>query len=404
MTKLKFFDPKIDRKSLMESYDFGYLSRMKEIFGITDVWATYSWGFSEEREKEDYEFLLSKVENFKKLGLKLHAYIQGPTVVYKDFPNVDWYCKDHKGRDIWYHRGRKMVCMNNPHFVEFVVKKIQKTKGLGFDAIFIDNIVMGQLPLPVFIDKFPFIFAGCYCKYCQEKYLHDTEYSIPLDFEQDKVSTKRYLRWRARCVTEFLRSLAVVTHAQGMLFGSNSYDPHFLPQYTYGVVSKELDTFQDYHLFESLSFPNKTGSKNNQYIEKISKRLKKPVFVVSYKYGIGIDGQYSQDDWDVLYSEGSREKLHLAIKGSEYVTHNTWHNLRVNTVQKPTTNIPFPHHHSTEVRTARKFKNIFKFGPIKILLKEYYNPIVRITMEYKFARKTVSTIAYLTMLIDRKKP
>ena len=56
MIKLKFFNPKIDRHSLMHSYDYNYLSKAKELFGITDVWATYSWGFSPETEKEDYKF------------------------------------------------------------------------------------------------------------------------------------------------------------------------------------------------------------------------------------------------------------------------------------------------------------------------------------------------------------
>ena len=36
--KTKYFNPKIDKESLFKSYDYDYLSKVKEIFGITDAW------------------------------------------------------------------------------------------------------------------------------------------------------------------------------------------------------------------------------------------------------------------------------------------------------------------------------------------------------------------------------
>ena len=150
MINLKFFNPRIDNQSLMSSYDLDYLSKVKEKFGVTDFWATYSWGFSEETEKPDREFLLSKLDNFKKLGIKLHAYVQGPNVVYSEFPNIDWYCCDEKNRPITYYRGRRVVCFNNPGFQEYKVKQIEKMLNLGFDGIYMDNIQMGQMAVPTF--------------------------------------------------------------------------------------------------------------------------------------------------------------------------------------------------------------------------------------------------------------
>ncbi len=401
MTKLKFFNPKIDKQSLMHSYDYAYLAKAKELFGITDVWATYSWGFSSKTEKEDYKFFASKVKNFKKLGLKLHAYIQGPTVVYSEFPDVGWYCKDNRGRDIWYYRGRKMVCINNPNFVEFVKSKIEDVSKLNVDGVFIDNIVMGQLPVPIFINKLPFVFAGCYCQYCQNKFRKERNSRIPTDLEKDAEITREYLNWRADCVTQFLTQLSSLAHEKNLLFGSNSYDPYFLPKYTYGIRSGELDKIQDYHLFESLSFPNKVGTKSAKYIERLTKKLSKPVFVVSYKYGVGLDKEFSQDDMDTLYSEQWKERLHIGIKGSEYVTKGIWHNLYLEHFDKPDKNKPYRFHTSSQNRYVRRLKNIVIFWPMKQFVKYFYNPTVRLIMEKKFARYLATHTTFCILVISR---
>src|SRR5882724_9950372 len=125
MIQLKFFHPRIDTESLMHAYDYENLARMQETFGITDAWATYSWGFSDKTEEEDRKFLLDRVDNFKKLGIKVHAYIQGTNLVYAGFPDKSWYSRDEHGRPVVYHRGRLVTCLNNPEFREYIVNKIR---------------------------------------------------------------------------------------------------------------------------------------------------------------------------------------------------------------------------------------------------------------------------------------
>jgi hypothetical protein len=56
MIDVKYFDPKIDRQSLLACYDYDYVAKVKDLLGVTDYWVTYSWGFSDETEQEDREF------------------------------------------------------------------------------------------------------------------------------------------------------------------------------------------------------------------------------------------------------------------------------------------------------------------------------------------------------------
>src|SRR5258708_11865462 len=158
MIDLKYFNPKINKDSLMGSYEYDYLKEIKEKFGVTDFWASYSWGFSKNKEKEDRKFLLDRIDNFKKLNIRVHAYVQGTNLVYEDFKDKDWWCQDEKGRLISYYRGRKVVCVNNPEFRKYIKEKIMTLYGTGVDGVYMDNIQMGQLGIS------PSVFSGCNCK------------------------------------------------------------------------------------------------------------------------------------------------------------------------------------------------------------------------------------------------
>lgn len=198
MINLKYFNPKIDKDSLLKSYDYDYLANIKKIFGITDFWATYSWGFSNEREQSDREFLINRVDNFKRLGIKLHAYIQGPNLVYQDFKDKDWFCIDEKDRPIMYFRGRRVVCLNNPDFRNYIKHKILNMYSKGFDGIFMDNIQMGQLGIPTPKGELPFNFIGCNCKFCKNGFASKYNLELPLDMEKDLEITKKYISFRVQ--------------------------------------------------------------------------------------------------------------------------------------------------------------------------------------------------------------
>ncbi len=385
MLKLKFFRPEVDTESLMTSYNYDYLARVQEVFGITDVWATYSWGFSPQTEQRDYDFLLSKLENFHRLGLKVHAYIQGTNLVYEDFKDTDWFCKDERGRPITYYRGRRVTCVNNPGFGEYITNKTHSLIGKGFDGVFMDNLVMGQTPFTIFKHNLPFVFAGCRCFYCQIAFRKSYGEEIPRDFEKDKTLTRAYLNFRTDSLSSYVREVSDIAKSGSLTFGTNSYDPHFQSDFTFGFKIKDIAAAQDYVLFENHSFPTSTGNKNNSYINTIAQGLDKPVFCVSYKKGIGRDSEYSQDDFNNLYSEAY--SFNPCIKGSEYLTDGVWHNLRVEKYIRP-------HIHLSEKdkelqKKGRKIMaKLLKKRPVKNIIKRLYNPMYTLYMEKKLVRRT----------------
>jgi hypothetical protein len=213
-----------------------------------------------------------------------------------------------------------------------------------FDGIFIDNLQMGKLGIP-FERKQSSMFVGCRCRHCRKKFKRLTGCDIPKSLPTDTPLTRRYLQFRTDTTTAFVRAMAKITKRYGKQFGTNCFDPKFNPSYTYGTDIAALDRYQDYLLFENHSLPNKSYTKNNRYIDTLIRILpvNKPVFVVSYKKGIGYDRQFSQADINRLYSEARACRFHVCLKASEFITAGTWHNLDLSHITRPTL-VPLPRH------------------------------------------------------------
>jgi hypothetical protein len=88
---------------------------------------------------------------------------------------------------------------------------------------------------------------------------------------------------------------------------------------------------QDYLLFENHYLPSRKRS--NAYLQPLVEPLSTPVFVVSYKRGIGREKQYSQADFDAVYSESQAMGYVPCYKASEYTTRGVWHNVRFEQLQ-----------------------------------------------------------------------
>lgn len=391
MLNLKFFSPRIDTSSLMTAYDYDYLAKLKDTFEITDFWATYSWGFSPEVEQEDYEFLLSRVDNFHKLGIKLHAYAQGPNLVYSQFPGIDWFCEDEKGRPVTYYRGRRVTCLNNPGFREFIANKLEGMKNKGFDGIYMDNVQMGQLAIPTFDDNLPFVFCGCHCKYCREKFHQGMQSEIPTNFQANTEFSRKYLDWRVGVTNSFMQEMGNIVHSGNMEFGSNSFEPRIHTKYTFGTDLKFLNRIQDYILFENHSLPQGNGEKvSSSYIESIiqEEEITKPVFVLSYKYGIGMEPEFTQKDFDNIYTEDQACTYFAAIKGSEYLTKGKWHNLRIGRFNKPALNPEYIKPRQVEFKDGVE-KLLLRIPLFKRFLRRYYNPLTTWFLESRVGRKAL---------------
>lgn len=387
MINLKFFDPRIDTASLMRAYDYDYLAAMQEKFGITDVWATYSWGFALEREREDHQFLITRVKNFKKLGLKVHAYIQGTNLVYDDYADTSWFCRDERERLVPYHRGRKITCVNNPGFRAYIAEKIRSMRGHGFDGIFMDNVQMGQLAFGGIRHraKMPIAFAGCNCLHCRIAFHEATDLPIPHKLAKNDAAAA-YLEFRVRSTTEFLRMAADEAHEGGMAFGSNSFDPGFDTELVFGTDLLEIAKLQDYLLFENHSLP-KNGVSRNIASDIVARNVDKPVFVVSYKRGIGHDSAPSQRDLDLLYSESAQAAFSPCLKGSEYVDRGTWHNLDPAAYEVPRSDIPMRFAPLKKKHLDQHFGSAARlFPPLKFAVRKNYNKLLTHYMENKKVR------------------
>lgn len=327
MTDLKFFRPKKDVPSLMGSYEYEYLAEIREKFGVTDFWATWSWGFSDATEGPDRKFLEERIGNFRRAGIRVHAYVQGPNLVAAQFPGKDYWCRDERGRTIPYHRGRLVCCPNKPAYRKLLLGRVVRAARCGADGVFMDNVQVGKLGVP-FLGGKTVPFAGCACADCRAKFRRDTGREIPLRPDAPTEDVRAWYAWRLKVSADLLREAADLVHREGKLFGSNSFDPLFPTKYCYGTDIAETVKIQDYVLFENLRLPR--GRQGNADLAPVIAKLPpgKDVFVVSYKRGIGHDAQWAQADVDRIFTEADALGFIPCLKGSEFFTRGRWHNLR----------------------------------------------------------------------------
>lgn len=387
MSRLKYPQTKIDTKSFMHAYDFEVLKKLKNIFNLSDVWVSYSWGFDENVEKEDYEFTEKKLMHFKKLKLRTHAYIQGFNLVYEDYKDKNYFCRDYYGRLIPYQRGRKMTCPNNPFFADYLLQKIKKASKKDFDGIFVDNIYFGQFP--IFVGKNKTTFFGCFCEFCQKKFYQKFGFQIPKTFTLGSDLWNAYISFRVESVTSLLEKISKITKKNKKIFGTNSFDPRLESRVIYGTDVEDLQTFQDYVLFENHDLPNqKNTQKNNQHLSQIIAGSRIPILVVSYKQGIGRDNEFSQKDFNAIFSESKKIGYVPCYKGTEFITNGTWHDLRAETL-KPVKNIV--------LNSPAYVPNSLKKLPGEFLLPLYnflYNPLTTWQFESELGRKLLGPIYY----------
>ena len=139
LLKIKYPLPKIDANSHMRAYDFEYLAKAKDILGITDLWVTFSWGFSNEHEQAHRDYIIDRLFRIKALGFTVNAYIQGFNLVTADFNDQDVFCRDPKGKLLPYSRGRSFICPNNPASLAIIKNRVALASKLDFDGIYIDK-------------------------------------------------------------------------------------------------------------------------------------------------------------------------------------------------------------------------------------------------------------------------
>jgi hypothetical protein len=390
MIRLKYPHHKIDLTSLWQSYDYDQLRQAKEKLGTTDAWVSYSWGFSEQTEQADYAFLRERLDNFHRLGVKTHAYVQGTNLVLSEHLDEDYYCRDYRGRLIPYHRGRKLTCPNNPAFKAYIHHKVALALQEDVNGVFVDNMHFGLFPL--MLGKHRSTFFGCCCPHCQKRFQREIGSSIPVLFHIHSDVFKAYVDFRVRSLMELVGELAAQVHAAGKEFGTNSFDPRLDTRLFYGTDIQQLAQIQDYLLFENHHLP--TPKRSNAYLGPLVQPLSKPVFVVSYKRGIGRERHYSQADFDAVYSESRQIGYLPCYKASEYTTRGVWHNLRFEQLQ------PVRQIEGIRLKAAKRQNDLPRLpggrwmGPF---VNRFYVPALSRYYESKVVRRGFSWLYYRAM-------
>lgn len=330
MIQLKYPGHRIDYTSLMNAYEPHQLEAAKGRLSVTDAWVTYSWGFNEQTEQADYQFIRQRLANFHKAGIRTHAYVQGFNLVLDDHLERDYWCRDYWGRFIPYHRGRKMACPNNPHFRAYLRHKVSLALEEDFDGVFVDNLFLGQMPL--IVANRHVSFFGCACSYCQLKFKQEFGLEIPMLYGLHTDELKAYQQFRVDSILSVAQELADLVHSRGKLFGSNVLDPKNDPQLYYGVDLDQLQPLQDYLLFENHDLP-RLGRNNTHLKSLITRYSNKPIYIVSYKHGIGREPLFVQADFDAVYTESQRLGYSPAYKASEFTHNRTWLNYDFNSIE-----------------------------------------------------------------------
>ncbi len=331
LLKTKYFSPKVHQQSFCDIYQPDFLKKARQIFGTTDMFVTYSWGFSDKTEREDRAFILSRLKNFAAEDIKTYAYIQGFNLVYNEFPEQDLWCRNSYGDVLMYSKDRAFTCPNNPQAIKIIKDRIRQASAEKFEGIFVDNLLFGLPPLYIYTNETSFF--GCSCLYCQKAFKKFSGYPLTLGRKKSEQVIADYLMFRRKTVEEVIASFAEIAHSYGKVFGINLYDPfrHSAPYY-FGYDLYDIRKFLDYFLIENHALGDPTI--NNLHLQKFLKNEKKSVFVVSYRQGIGREPAYSQNDLNLIYSESRSLGYIPCYKATEYTTEGLWHALRINTYTK----------------------------------------------------------------------
>lgn len=329
LLRVKYHAPRINEASFMALYDDAALAEAKDKLGVTDMWVTSSWGFSNATEQPDRRFIVERLPNFAQYDIAPHAYVQGLNLVTDEFADQDVFCRDPHGRLLPYSKGRSFTCPNKPAARAVIRQRVEAACVHPFAGVFIDNLMFG---LPPFLVRQDYTsFFGCECEHCRAAFRQQYGYALPTGPRRSPQQIADTLDFRARTLTDLCAEMAGITRSAGKVFGVNLYDPYWhTPEFHFGYSLSGLAPHLDYYLIE-----NHALAASNRHLLPLIEADDKPVFVVSYRDGISHDAAYTQADLDAIWSEAAALGYYPALKATEYVTDGVWHALDMSNIHAP---------------------------------------------------------------------
>jgi len=399
LIETKYHSPQIDTHSFLGLYDLDSLQRIRDTLNVTDMWVTYSWGFNDHREQEDYDFIASRLPNFAKVGIQAHAYIQGLNVVTADFPNADFFAVDGAGQPLSYSKGRRFICPNHPAARQLILDRVESACQLDFAGIYVDNILFG-LP-PVYVREGYASSFGCACSFCQERFLQLYGYNF-VPYEKEGKQLQDYLEFRCNSVFTLLKSAQEITHTYHKELGINLYDPVLLdPRLYYGYDLEHITPLLDYFMVENHQHPL-SSEVGNQHLRSFIRQAKKPVFVVSYKQGIGREPSFTQQDFDTIATEANQLGYAPCYKGTEFTTHGEWHAVRLEGIQPPSlSSLSEQQERAIQVRIPKAASRLGKWVSQKF--DRHYASLVRAHYETPWLHTVIHKWGIFTLLMKQNR-
>lgn len=107
------------------------------------------------------------IDNAHKSGLRILVYHRHMEDDYMAQQHPDWVCRDWNGKPLSTNRGDYM-CFNSPYPDYFLVRQLELVD-LGADAFYYDETHMPK--------------AGCWCRYCREKFKAETGLNHPPELD-----------------------------------------------------------------------------------------------------------------------------------------------------------------------------------------------------------------------------
>jgi hypothetical protein len=329
MNRLKFMGAPVDEAVHHEAHTPAGVRRMVEEASFNWVYLTYNWGFPPEVEQEDWQAFRDAVALYQQAGAQVFGYVQTSNYVYDgSFVERDWMARDPRGRPFYYYTGRYMTCWRHPEWRDHLREIVHGVVTAGAEGVFFDNPWHGAQPL-----HFGGAWmgpAGCYCPRCRMAFRQATGLEIPTSLTPatDEAS-RRYLRWRARHVTETLGELA--EHARALnpavVISANDFDAVMRPStLAYGIDLTALAKVQDVMMIEDFGLPRwKSGPTpllaNNALTLRTARALvgETPLSTDPYDQGIGFDGVYSPRRFRQGIAEAAACGAPMVVKGTEFV-------------------------------------------------------------------------------------
>lgn len=373
LLRTKYHSPRINTSSFLHLYDRDTVVKAIKVFDCSDIWMSYSWGFSDKTEQKDRDFAISKIKDLHELGLRVHLYVQGLNVVSREFKTSEFACVDPNGRELPYSKGRRLICPNNPRVRKLLVDRVTNASNTSADGVYVDNILFGFPPAFIRRDYAPFF--GCSCDYCKKTFYTQFGYALKFPIVSEE-NLHDYVNFRAQTLHDLIAELSWIAHMHHKFFGINLYDPIQMNSVFYfGYKLPKIEEYLDYLLIENHSLPSHGNT--NAHLTTLVHESKKPVFVVSYDRGIGFEPEYSQADIDSIASESKIIGYKPCYKVSEFTTNGIWHTLDFSKLHKVNHDIKIKvadSHGQYELKSHRWYDAIISkiFGHIGIPIVSLY--------------------------------